>query len=265
MNLIKEKKEEIRTKINSVIANSNCNLSILIKDLNDDSTIYEYNSRKQLVSASLIKVPILLAVLEKVRRGYVSLNDMILVKEEDILEDTTVFDSGSKNYTLLELLNWMIILSDNTATNVLIHEFGLEDIDRYIKRELQLKKTSLQRKMLDFHAIKNGYQNYTSQEDMLKVFTKLFNKEILTDDLCDLAIEILSKQRCQDQIMRYIYENVFFAHKTGALDYLNHDVGVMNINNHLFYIGISIYDCKDKEGNKKLSGMLAKMIYNILN
>ena len=48
---------------------------------------------------------------------------------------------------------------------------------------------------------------------MLKVFTKLFNKEILNDDLCNKAIEILYNQLCQNQVMRYIYQ-AKYVHKT---------------------------------------------------
>lgn len=66
------------------------------------------------------------------------------------------------------------------------------------------------------------------------------------------------------QIMRYIYTPVKFAHKTGYLEYLNHDVGVMNINNKYYYVGISVYNSKMKEGNKRLVGILGKVIYNYL-
>ena len=259
--------EDLRKKIDAVILDADCDLSIIIKNHDEDYFIYECNGNKQLVSASLIKVPILLAILEKVKEKNISLDDKIIVKKEVVLEDTKVFSiDNDEIYTILELLNWMIIISDNTATNVLIDKFGIDTINTYIKNKLNLENTLLQRKMLDYVAIENGYQNYTSQHDMLSIFTKLFNKEILTDDLCDLAIDILSRQKCQDQVMGNIDEDIFYAHKTGSLDYLNHDVGVMNINNNLFYIGISVYNCKEKNGNKKIVGKLGKMIFdNIKN
>ena len=80
----------------------------------------------------------------------------------------------------------------------------------------------------------------------------------------NIAIEILYNQRFQNQIMRHIYQPVKFAHKTGTLDYLSHDVGVMNINGRLFYIGISVFNSKFKDGNKKLIGNIGKIIYDAL-
>ena len=114
----------------------------------------------------------------------------------------------------------MIIESDNTATNIIIKTFGMEKINDYILNVLNVKLTSFQRYMLDEDAIKNGFNNYTSQNDMLNIFTKLFNKKILNNELCNIAIQILYNQRCQDQVMRYIYEPIKYAHKTGSLDYL---------------------------------------------
>lgn len=251
-------------EIETLIKDSKENVSILIKELNSKEEIYNFNSNKKIVSASTIKVPIMLAILDDVKNKNINLNDMILVTEDDILNDTEIFENGEKYYSIKELINWMIIESDNTATNVLLKHFGMENINNYIVNVLKVKSTYLQRFMLDINAIENGLNNYMSQKDMLDIFTLLFNKEILNDELCDIAINILYNQRCQDQIMRYIFEPIKFAHKTGSLDYLNHDVGVMNINNKMVYIGISIYNSYNKKGNKKLIGNIGKKIYNYL-
>lgn len=249
-------------KIDEIINKSEENVSIIVKEIGKVENIYSYNPNVKMVSASVIKIPIMLAILEKVRIKNISLNDEILVKHEDILNDTEIFENGENYYSIYELINWMIIESDNTATNVLIKKIGMGFINNYIIDVLKLKSTHLERYMLDKKAIKSGFNNYTSQEDMLNIFTKLFNNEILNKKLCDLAIKILYNQRCQNQIMRYIYKPVKYAHKTGSLDFLSHDVGVMNINNRLFYVGVSIFNSKSKDGNKRLIGNIGKIIYN---
>lgn len=256
--------EKLQKILEQTIKNSGEEVSILIKELNKNEYIYNYNTKIKMISASIIKVPIMLAVLEEVNNKKISLNDKILVENEDILEDTEVFENRENYYTLEELINWMIIESDNTATNVIIKKFGMQNVNNYFTNVLKLQHTNLQRYMLDENAIKNGFNNYTSQEDMLIVFEKLFNKQILNEELCNKAIEILYNQRCQNLVMRHIYQPVKYAHKTGILDYINHDVGVMNINNKLYYIGISIYNAKDIEGNKALIGNLGRIIYDYL-
>ena len=257
--------EKLQKQLEQIIKNSGEEVSILIKKLNKNEYIYNYNTKIKMISASIIKVPIMLAVLEEVNNKKISLNDKILVENEDILEDTEVFENGENHYTLEELINWMIIESDNTATNVIIKKFGMQNVNNYFTNVLKLQHTNLQRYMLDENAIKNGFNNYTSQEDMLIVFEKLFNKQVLNEELCNKAIEILYNQRCQNLVMRHIYQPVKYAHKTGILDYINHDVGVMNINNKLYYIGISIYNAKNIEGNKALIGNLGRIIFDYLS
>ena len=68
----------------------------------------------------------------------------------------------------------MIIESDNTATNVLLKYFGIENINNYIINALNVKNTYVQRYMLDEKAIKNGLNHYMSQKDMLNIFTLLY-------------------------------------------------------------------------------------------
>ena len=206
----------------------------------------------------------MLAVFEEIKKGNIKLDTNILVKKEDILCDTKIFKNKEQYYSLEELVNWMITYSDNTATNVIIKNFGMDKINNYIKDVLKLKSTYLNRYMLDYKAIEEGLNNYTSQEDMLNTFEKLFHKEILTCNLCNKAIEILYNQHIQNQIVKYINPNVKYAHKTGTLDYLNHDVGVMDINDKFFYIGISVYNSESKDGNKELVANLGKVIYDNL-
>ena len=104
----------------------------------------------------------------------------------------------------------MIIESDDTATIVLLKYFGIENINNYIINALNVKNTYVQRYMLDEKAIKNGLNNYMSQKDMLNIFTLLFSKKILNNELCEKAINILYNQRCQNQIMRYIFAHMYF-------------------------------------------------------
>ncbi len=252
----------LNQKINQIIQESNNEVSLLFSNLKGD-IFCECEKDKQVVSASTIKTPIMLAVLEEVRKGNIQLNDTIYVDEKVILDDSKVFEEGPRNASLYELLVWMIILSDNTSTNVLINTFGMDKINQYIDEVLELKLTSLQRIMLDFDAIKQGKNNYISMSDMLVMYQKLVNHEILNDELCETAIEILTRQRWQDDIMRYIYEPVWFAHKTGSLDYIHLDVGVMRIHDEYYFIGISVKN-DEVDGNQPLMGKLGRMIFDAI-
>lgn len=103
--------KNLNVEINSLLSNIENNVSILIKDIKNNKIIYSINENERIIAASTIKVQIMLAILEQVRQNKIKLNDKLLVKNTDILEDTEVFEQGEGYYTIEELLNWMIIKS----------------------------------------------------------------------------------------------------------------------------------------------------------
>ena len=234
-----------------------------VKDLTDGSVLLNVSYDTRLVSASIIKVPVMVYVLNEVKKGNVSLDQKLLVRKEEILDDTRVFEYGEREYSLQELLTWMIINSDNTATNVILEYFGIQNINEYLK-SLDLRNTAVERKMLDYEAIENGRNNYMSHEDICKVYEWLYKKEILTKELCELALDILLKQRDRSLFLRHVTDNVRFYHKTGGLDHINHDCGIIVINGHVYYAGVSVYDFPKEDDGDSEAGKIGKIIYDHL-
>lgn len=257
---------ELRNYAENEIHDLDGNVSLLVYDFTQDDALLAFDVNRKLVSASMIKTPILMAALEQVRQGKLSLEQPIPVPCSEVLEDTEVFNCGQKSCPLEELLTWMIINSDNTATNILIELLGMDALNEYF-RELELRSTVLERKMLDWAAIRAGRNNYTSAKDQLAVFSSLYHKSVLTPELCDLALNILSRQRDFSIALRYLCApELTFAHKTGGLDHLNHDAGIFSVPGHDYFFGCFVTDAlSDSEKNpvaKRLIGRLSKAVYN---
>ena len=190
---------------------------------------------------------------------------MLPVPPETILEDTEVFERGVAAYSLWELLYWMIVESDNTATNTVIDALGYDAINSYARDVLGLKDTLCRRKMLDWAAIEAGRNNYTSTADQGRMYSLLFHGRILDEALRETAVDMLRRQRSTDLFLRYIPENVTVAHKTGGLDYVCHDAGIFYVPRRPFYLGIFTWDGPSPEGDKgqkMFLGRLTKAIYD---
>jgi len=255
---------ELKNYAENEIMDADANVSLLVYDFTRGETLLSFGAERKVVSASTIKIPIMLTALSLVQAGQFSLEQRIAVSCEEILDDTAVFDRGQKDASLEELLTWMIINSDNTSANVLIELLGKEVICSYC-RTLGLKATTLERKMLDWDAIAEGRNNFTSAEDQLIIFSKLYHKSILTSELCDLALRILKRQRDFSMGLRYLCtEDIIFAHKTGELDYLNHDTGIFYLPGHDYYFGCFVTDAmsatEENPVAKRLIGRLAKAV-----
>ena len=251
---------DIMKELDGIINDSGCDISLLVKELDAEKPVFSQKSDVRVVSASTIKLPVLLAALELVKRGALSLDKMITVNDSDILP-SEVFEFGQTQKSLLELLYWMIINSDNTAANVVIRLLGFDFINEYIKTVLGCKNTVLERYMIDPAARKRGLENYTSMDDQYRIYYLIYNKKILNDELCETAKTILYAQRKFYGLMRHLYEPFMFAHKGGTLDYINLDAGVMEIGDKKIFVGVSLRSPTDPNGNRKILGQIGRTVY----
>jgi beta-lactamase class A len=258
----------ISETVEQLISEADANVSLLMKDMDTGAVLHAHNADAAVSSASTIKVPIMLAVLQQVMHGRLSLDSLIEVPACQILDDTEVFDGGPGLYPLQELLYWMIVSSDNTATNVLIGLLGFETVIA-LAGALGVGSTVLARRMLDFEALKNGRDNRTSAADMAVVFEAIYHNRILSPGLCSLAMDILQRQRSTDGFLRYIADGIAVAHKTGGLDpvaghdRVSHDAGIFLLGNIRYYLGIFITAAPDDaQYAHRLIGRLSKVIYD---
>lgn len=238
-------------------------ISIVIKDLTKEQWIFKYNEDKVFPSASLIKIPIMIEALYAAQNGEYRLDEKIKIEENTRVPYSIISELKLDEYPLIDLITLMIILSDNTATNVLIELLGYGRINERIKK-LNCNNTILKRKMMDFKAAKEGKENMTSPMDMAIIMEKIYKKSIINLESCNIMIDILSRQKHRDMLPRYIVDEVTIAHKTGELTGLNHDVGVFYLDNIHYLIGIFTTNGKDDLEGKRTIGRISKLVYNYL-
>ena len=247
----------MKDKINGLLKNAEGEISVLCHALDEREPRFCYEADRVVSSASTIKVPIMLAAMDFYK--YEGLGEKTPVSE--LTGDSLVFDEPRQS-SVAELITWMIVNSDNTATNALIEIMGFDFINSYIKNHLLLNNTALMRKMLDFESRARGADNSTTARDMFFVYKKLFCGEILTPEARAEAIKILRGQRDRRAFSRYIWEEHSVAHKTGGLDYLSHDCGVFSLRGKNVYLGVFIQNAPDISGDPKLIGRVARAVFD---
>ena len=247
--------------IKSCCADTKANVSIVLKDLTNDRWIYTLDENRVVASASTIKVLIMLEALNQVLKGRYQLNQKIIIEAEDRVDFSIVKDLTLDSYNYIDLITLMIIVSDNTATNILIDLLGYENINK-MAENLGLKNTILSRKMLEFKAIKEGRQNNTSPMDMAIIFESIYRKRILSTEMCELMIDILKKQKYKDCLGRFLSEDVDIAHKTGGLKNLSHDIGIFYLDNNHYLLGVFVTEASSDAEAKEVVGRISKVVYD---
>ena len=189
-----------------------------------------YNS-KPMRSASMIKVFIMATVMEKAKLGELSLDEPITLRSNDKVGGAGIlagYASGTQ-LPLREVVELMITHSDNTATNIVIDRVGMSTINEYIKRQ-GYGDTVLRRKMMDYDAIAAGRENYSSVRDLGDFFNRLYNYECVGEAWDKIMLEFLVKQTDTDCFPAALPDKQI-AHKTGALDGLYDDGGIIYSDN----------------------------------
>lgn len=235
-------------------------------DLTSGRPLIAMGENTRVVSASTIKLPILCCALQDVMEGKYSLEQFVPICPGDYCDDTDVFEPTYRQdgASLWEMLYWMMVSSDNTATNAMISLLGFDHVNDYCQT-MGLTQTSLQRKMLDFEAVAQGRNNYTSPKDLYRLFAALYHGEILNQPLRETALDFLSRCRHTDALQRYLPDPVVVAHKPGGLDHLNHDAGIFLLKDRPFYLGIFTWDGPALDGQPEQNqfiGKLSRMIYD---
>lgn len=205
-------------------------VSFYYKNLVTQETI-KYNEEKPMLAASVIKLTVLVECFNQIEKGILRKDKIFITKEEEKVPSCGALNYMRENLsiTLDDLYVLMIILSDNYATNILIDELGIDNINKTIK-EIGLKSTILNRKMFDAEKSLLGFENYISAEDIAYLLEKMYNKELIDKKSSEEMINILKNQRLNGKVpffLQSIKPKVNIAHKTGEDTNITHDVGIV--------------------------------------
>jgi beta-lactamase class A len=178
-------------------------------------------------AASVIKLWILAEVLRRVDCGLESLDTSVPVERSAVVGGTGRLQQESVPDTVpvRRLAQYMIIYSDNMATNVLIdHLGGFAPVNALIESMIQTH-TVLARKMLDTAAARRGQENYTTAGDVVDLLGAVWSGGLLSTASRQVMLDFMRQQTINGKIPAALPAGVPVAHKTGELDDVSHDVG----------------------------------------
>lgn len=147
--------------------------------------------------ASAIKIPILMEVFKQAHEGKLRLNDMRWVeKKMQVGGSGILVELGDRTSQLSvrDLCVLMIVLSDNTATNMLIELVGMKNINTTLA-SLGFVQTKVQRVMLDQAASARGDENLSTPAEASRIMEMLFKGEFINRAVCDDILSILKKSK----------------------------------------------------------------------
>ncbi|MFC4639193.1 serine hydrolase [Deinococcus hohokamensis] len=197
------------------------------------------NASQSFPSASTIKVPLLVHALQEAQAGRLDLQGRVTLRAADRVPGSGVLHALGEGLqpSWQDVLTLMTVVSDNTATNLVIGRLGQDHFNAWLGQQGWTGTHLIGRLQLppaaQNEAQRRGERNRTTAHDQVDLLRRLVRGELLDREHTALALDILSRQQLRDIIGRALPADLDgeplyrLASKSGELKGVHHDVGVL--------------------------------------
>lgn len=204
-------------------------------------------------AASTIKIYLLIALLERAATGEASLDDEVVVRRSDLVTGSGVLKSLSpgRSYLLRDLATLMIVVSDNTATNLVLDAVGLAEARASVAAH-GWNGTTVAGKL---QTVPPNPPSMTTARDLHDAIARLWRGELLPDAETVFARSVLDGQQYTENLGRQLDYDPYatelgesaltIASKGGAVRGVRNEVGVVTHGDDAFALAIMTRDCPD--------------------
>jgi beta-lactamase class A len=195
---------------------------------------FGFNANEVFPAASVIKLPMLIDALRQVQAGALRLEHRYTMRASDHATGSgvlQVMDAGLEP-TLHDLLALMIVVSDNTATNMTLDALGGVEATNARFAKMGLETSRMVGKLqvaweFKTEAQRQGQLAQLTPLETLELLERLWHGEVLEPAMRELALEILGRQQYTEIIARYLPEDLKIATKSGSITGVRNDVGIV--------------------------------------
>lgn len=254
--------EPVKDQLLKILEPAGGQWAVVIEDLDGKDTL-RLNPDAPFTAASVIKIPIMMTAFKEAREGKVRLDDTIVLRKEDKVGGSGVlfeFHNGIP-LTLLDAIHMMIVVSDNTATNLVIDAVGLETVNSY------MTEAGCKGSRLEAHLMRpkpNGPWNTITAADIALLVKGLADGTIADSGDCETMVGIMKRQQHNEKLPKLLPSGVTCAHKTGEVRGVTHDVGVITGGGARFAITCLSQKLEDAGIGVRVIGEVAKWAYDLL-
>ena len=204
-------------------------VAVRVREASGETTCWDYRGDEPFLSASTIKVAILIAVARAIDVGTLRHGDRRSARPVDTITGSGVLRGMEPGLSLTidDHAYLMIAISDNTASNVLIEAVGRETIQTVIA-DLGLTGTHLRRAFLGALPTDDLPRNEITAADLVTMLAAIADNEAASVASCQWMRDLLRQQQHVDRLGRDLPDGVTFAGKSGSLTGTVHDGAILD-------------------------------------
>lgn len=264
--------------VRSIVDSAGVTFGIEAIDLRSGHSI-AWNEREMVHAASTMKTPVMIEVFRQASLGRFKLDDSIVVQNEfksivdgspyamDLKDDSddSMYGLLGRRTTVRHLVEQMITVSSNLATNILIDLVGADSATATMRR-LGAPDILVLRGVEDGKAFERGLNNQTNAADLAAIFRALAEGKAVGPKEDRAMVDVLMRQKFRDKIPAMLPADVRVAHKTGNITGVEHDSGIIyRPDGSAVVMVILTKGWKDQRAARGTIARLARSLYDELS
>ena len=269
--------QNLKKEILQITKGKNATVAVSVLDFGNDKTVH-INGNKKLPMLSVFKFHIGLAVLNEVDQGKLNLDQKILIKKSDLLENTWSpirerFPEGDIEMPLGLLIKYTVAESDNNGCDILLRLIGgTETVQKFINSKGVRNFTIKVNEEQMHQGFEFMYLNTTTANSANQLLKDFRDKKIVSKTSTDfLMTTMLETSTGKNKIVAQLPESVPVAHKTGSsgknekgLTIAENDIGIVTLPGGKSYaLSIFVSDSMESaETNTKMIADISKIVFD---
>ena len=212
--------KKLQKSVEALVKNYKGDIGVYIQSLKTGKVV-QINADTVFPTASIVKVPILIGIINKIKQGELSFHqefayhDSMLYAGVDMLGS---FKNGEK-IELSKLIMLMLSMSDNTASLWLQKLAGTGTVINELIDKNGFKYTRVNSKTVGREDKRTQYGwGQTTPKEMASILEKMYRGEIINDSLSKKMIRLLGRNYWDEEALSEIPATIFVASKSGAVD-----------------------------------------------
>lgn len=227
---------------------------------------FDSNTYIEFPTASSIKLAILATLLREAQEGKISLHEETTVRKKQTVGGSGILymlGDGTVHLSWRDLATFMVVLSDNSATNILMDRIGMNNVNRE-SRQLGLYHTLLRRHMMDLQAAQKGNENVSTPSELSELLEKVYKGQVLDVKEKKEYFRLLSLPK-ESEFRSALPPDVRIADKPGALPGVRCDAGIVFIPGHPFVLTVMTTYLGDDSSGEAAIEQVARLAYDYFN
>jgi beta-lactamase class A len=267
----------LQNNIERITRTINAKWGIYIKCLETGEEI-AINADEAMDTMSVIKIPLMVEAFRQIEAGKFALPDRVTLKDSDKRPGTGIIrslDAGA-SLTIKDLITLMIIVSDNSATDMLFEKVGgVEPVNKLMQSygfatikamgtaDAWFKAFRAESNALKFHMDGKTPFGLSSPREMGKLLEKISKGEAVSKQASDQMLQIMRGQVYSSRLPKYV-TGFRVPHKTGDfLPYIGNDVGLLESQNR--HIVICVFTARHTGIGQELEDAIGRIAEQVAN